>query len=304
MAAILVSGLINIETTLRIAEFPLTYNPVNFPFDGIHSSVSGVGYNLSKALTRLGNQVEFLSIIGRSEFAAELVRQTLAQDSISDTYVLSQVDHTAQSVILYTVDGKRQIHVDLKDIQQSSYPLERFAAAAQKCDLLALCNINFSRNLLVPARSAGKLVACDVHTIGSLDDAYNLDFMQAADILFMSHENLPLPPEEWAQAVQARFHNSIIVIGLGEDGCLLAVRQDESIQRIPAVYTRPVVNSIGAGDALFSAFLHGFAAHHDPYRALRTAVIFASYKIGAVSAADGFLTAPELENWVGRVYGN
>jgi ribokinase len=65
-----------------------------------------------------------------------------------------------------------------------------------------------------------------------------------------------------------------------------------------------VVNSIGAGDALFSAFLHGFTAHQDPYRALRQAVVFASYKIGAISAADGFLTAAELEDWGRRIYGN
>ena len=304
MAAILVSGLINIETTLRIAEFPLAYNPVNYPFNGIQSSVSGVGYNLSKALTCLGDQVEFLSLIGQNEFAAEVVRQTLVQDGISDTYVLSQVDQTAQSVILYSGDGKRQIHVDLKDIQEQTYPLDMFMAAAQRCEVLALCNINFSRSLLGPGRAAGKLVACDVHTIGSLDDPYNQDFMQAADILFMSHESLPMPPEEWARAVQSRFHNPIIVIGLGAEGCLLAVRQDGYVGRIPAVHTRPVVNSIGAGDALFSAFLHGYAAHRDPYRALREAVVFASYKIGAVSAADGFLSAAELEDWCRRVYGN
>jgi len=304
MAAILVSGLINIETTLRIAEFPLSYNPVNYPFNGIQTSVSGVGYNLSKALTRLGNRVEFLSLIGRDEFAADVVRKTLAMDGISDRYVLSLVDQTAQSVILYTANGQRQIHVDLKDIQETSYPIEQFRSAVQNCDILALCNINFSRNLLAPAQAAGKLVACDVHTIGSLDDTYNQEFMQAADILFMSHESLPLPPEEWARAVQSRFHNAIIVIGLGGEGCLLAVQRDNTIEHIPAVHTRAVVNTIGAGDALFSAFLHGYAAHRDPYRALRAAVVFASYKIGDVSAAAGFLTASELEDCVRGVYGN
>lgn len=302
MTAILVSGLINIETTLRIAEFPLAYNPVNYPFNGIQSSVSGVGYNLSKALTRLGNRVEFLSIIGRDEFAADVVRKTLAQDGICDSNVLSLVDHTAQSVILYTVNGQRQIHVDLKDIQETSYPLESFRSAVEKCDILALCNINFSRNLLAPARATGKLIACDVHTISSLDDAYNQEFMQAADILFMSHEGLPLPPEDWARTVRSRFHNAIIVIGLGEQGCLLAVQQDNMMKRIPSVHTRGVVNTIGAGDALFSAFLHGYAAHRDPYHALRSAVVFASYKIGAVSAAEGFLTAGELDGWVKNLY--
>ena len=121
MAAILVSGLINIETTLRIAEFPLAYNPVNYPFNGIQSSVSGVGYNLCKALTCLGNQVEFLSLIGQDEFAAEVVRKTLAQDGISDTLcAFTGRPNGAIGDSLLPATDKRQIHVDLKDIQEQN----------------------------------------------------------------------------------------------------------------------------------------------------------------------------------------
>ena len=59
--------------------------------------------------------------------------------------------------------------------------------------------------------------------------------------------------------------------------------------------TRPVVNTIGAGDALFSAFLHGYARSRDPYHALKMAIVFASYKIGAASAAEGFLDEAGLD---------
>ncbi|MHB1449458.1 MAG: carbohydrate kinase family protein, partial [Bellilinea sp.] len=57
-------------------------------------------------------------------------------------------------------------------------------------------------------------------------------------------------------------------------------------------------------DALFSAFLHAYLVHRDPYRALQSAVVFASYKIGAVSAADGFLSATEWEDWNRKIYGD
>jgi ribokinase len=156
--------------------------------------------------------------------------------------------------------------------------------------------------MLQPGREAGKLVATDVHAIASLEDPYEQDFLRTAHIVFMSHENLPAPPVEWAKAVLGRFKNDIVVIGLGEEGCLLAVRKDNYVGRIPAVFTRPVANTIGAGDALFSAFLHEYAAHRDPYRAIRSAVVFASYKVGAVSAAEGLLTAEALEGWCRRVY--
>jgi ribokinase len=289
----LVSGLINLETTLQIESFPLAYNPVNYPFFGVNSTVSGVGYNLARALTVLGEAVTLLALIG-DDPAGRQAREALAADAISGEGVLTGT-HTAQSVILYDRDGRRQIHTDLKDIQAQVYPFERFTAALAACDVCALCNINYSRPFLQPARAAGRLVATDVHALSDLDDGYNQDFMRAADILFMSHERLPAPPEEWARAVQARYGNALIVIGLGAEGALLAVKADNFVGRFPAARTRAVVSTIGAGDALFSAFLRGYARTRDPYAALRRAQVFASWKIGTAGAAQGFLDAAGLE---------
>ena len=296
MARFLVAGLINIETTLRVEGFPLHYNPVNFPFYGVASSVSGVGYNLSKALTVLGHQVHFLSMIGSQDLAAPLVRAALQGDRIADGYVLPVLAQTPQSVILYDGEGRRQIHVDLKDIQERAYPPELFEQALADSDLLVMGTVNFTRRFLLKARRSGKRVATDVHTIASLEDDYNRDYMAHADILFMSHERLPASPEEWARRVLERYGNEIVVIGMGAQGCLLAVRRDNFIERIPAVAPRAVVSTIGGGDALFAAFLHATAQGDDPYSAIRKAVVFAGYKVGAVSAADGFLSASALED--------
>lgn len=89
MASILVSGLTNIETNLRIERFPLDYYPVAYPCYGIRSNVSGVGYNLAKALTRLGDRVHFLSAVGpREEANAQVVRLALASEGIADNAAL------------------------------------------------------------------------------------------------------------------------------------------------------------------------------------------------------------------------
>ncbi len=295
---VLVSGLINIETTVRVDGFPIPYFPVRYPFFGVRSTVSGVGVNISAALTTLGDTVRLLSLVG-DDAAGRLAREALRDRGIDDRTVLAQAAETAQSAILYDGDGRRQIHVDLKDVQEQVYPVELFDEAAAGCRLAVLCNINFSRPLLALARQRGMTVATDVHAIADLDDPYNADFMAAADILFMSHERLPAPPEEWAAAVQARYGNAIVVIGLGADGALLAVK-GEAPQRVPAVFTRPVVNTIGAGDALFSAFLHVYIQTGDPHLALCKAVVFASYKIGAAGAAEGFLDGEGLEEWAGK----
>ncbi len=217
MAKILVSGLINIETTLRVDGFPIQYNPVNYPFFGVNSRVSGVGYNLAKALTILGDEVRFLSLIG-SDPAGQLVRGALAEDCIDDSGVLSALPATAQSVILFDPQGLRQIYVDLKDIQEQAYPDRLYQESAAGFDWLALCNINFSRPMLAQARQAGRRIATDVHAISDLDDPYDRDFMQAAQVLFMSDERLPVPPAEWARRIWDRFGTEVVVIGMGGQG--------------------------------------------------------------------------------------
>ena len=294
MSRILVSGLINLETTLKVEGFPLHYRPVSYPFFGVNSRVSGVGYNLTRALTTLGHDVCFVSLIGRDQ-AGGLVRQALQSDGLNGEFVLDTLPETAQSAILYDGDGRRSIFTDLKDIQDRAYPPEKFDEAAAGCELWALCNINFSRPFLQLGRQRGARIATDLHTISDLDDPYNRDFWAAADILFMSDEHLPVPPAEWMRRVWARYNASIVVIGLGAQGALLGLREEDRMVMVPAVKTRPIVNTIGAGDALFSAFLHGTSRGLAPEEALRRAVVFASWKIGVRSAAEGFLNAAELE---------
>lgn len=300
MGKILVSGLINIETTVRVECFPVEYVPVRYPFFGVNSTVSGVGYNVARALSVLGTPVEFLSIIGR-DWAAPGVYEQLKRDRIPPGFVIGEMAQTAASVILYDTGGRRAINVDLKDVQTTPYPPALFEQAAHGASLAVLCNINFSRPFLRTMRERGVPVATDVHAIGSLDDDYNRDFMAAAHILFMSHELLPCPPEDWIRRLWDRFGTEVAVVGLGGDGALLGLRQDQRIERFPAVQTRPIVSTIGAGDALFSCFLHVYQQTGDAVLALRKAIVFASYKIGAVGAAEGFLDASALDRLYAEV---
>ncbi len=300
MSRIFVAGLINIETTLAVDGFPLPYFPVRYPFFGIQTTVSGVGFNLSKALTVLGDEVGFASLIGTDDNGT-LARGALADEGIPDTLVLSTLKETAQSVILYDPEGRRQINTDLKDIQGHVYPTnQHLRDALNRCEMAVICNTNFARPLLSMARDAGKPIATDVHALSDLKDDYNREFMQYADILFLSDEALPDPPKTAARRLMDLYGNAILVIGLGSDGALLAVREKDMLGRFPAVNTRPVVNTIGAGDALFAAFLSRYLGQKDPVHALRSAQVFASYKIGEKRAASGFLTGKELDQWMAK----
>lgn len=294
MGKILVSGLINMETTLRVDSFPLAYDPVRYPFFGVNTTVSGVGYNVAKALTTLGNEINFLSVIGQ-DFAADSIRRAMADQGIADNFIVQTMPATAQSVILYDKSGKRQIHADLKDIQDRQYPFTLFDKALQGCSMAILCNINYNRPFLEKTLQANIPVATDVHTISAIDDEYNQDYMSAATILFLSNESLTCTPEAFAQRLQQRYGTPLIVIGLGSEGALLCVRSEGLMTRFPAVKIRPIVNTIGAGDALFSSFVHSYLRTGEPEVAIKRAIVFASYKIGEVGAAEGFITDSKLQ---------
>ena len=297
MGRFFVAGLVNVETTLAIDGFPLDYFPVRYPFYGLHTAVSGVGWNVAKALTVLGNRVDFAALIG-SDPNGTLARDGVLDAGIDDRLVLETLEATPQSVILYDPSGHRQIHVDLKDIQSHAYPVHLVQPVLNQCDLAVVCNINFARPLLEIARQAGVPIATDVHALADLDDEYNREYMTVATILFLSDESLPDTPEAVAQYLFGRYGPEIVVIGLGEQGALLAVRSDGFMRRFKAVYTRRVVNTIGAGDALFSAFLDRYLRWGDPIAALEAALVFASHKIGEKGGSEGFLNSNEFDTWI------
>jgi ribokinase len=291
---IAVSGLINIETTLRVDGFPIEYVPVRYPFFGVQSTVSGVGLNVAAALRALGSEVELFSIIG-ADADGTRVRHELAAHDIGDDHVLPLIDQTPAAVILFDETGRRLCNTDLKDIQDIEYPLETFAHVLQASDAAVLCNVNFSRPFLQVAKDAGKQVYTDVHVLADVRDDYNADFMVAADVLFLSNEAVVGGEPEFVSELAAAYPCSVIVVGMGADGALLFEKGSQSLRSVPAHLTRPIVNTIGAGDALFSCFVEGHLRGLSPLEALQRAVVFAGHKIGATGAAEGFLSAAELD---------
>ena len=217
---LLVAGLINLETTVAVDGFPVDYEEVRYPFFGIDTTVSGVGYNLAKALNILGDHVHLLSLLA-DDAAGGMSLEQLRRDGFTYT-VPAKLQATPQSVIAYDPSGRRMVNTDLKDTQEIVFPTGVFDASVSGNEAALVCNLNWARPLLARARDAGVPVATDVHAISDLEDPFDGDFMAAADILFMSHENLPVEPTVWLDQVMDRYGPEVAVVGLAKDGALLA----------------------------------------------------------------------------------
>jgi len=274
---VVVAGVVNVQLTVPVEGFPVPYAPVRYPADQLRLAASGVGLNVARTLRALGSPVSLATTVG-ADPAGALVRAELKRAGLLGDGVLTTAA-TAMSAILVDPSGARQVNTDLKDLAEVRYPPALFRGLLEGARLAAVSTIGFARSLLPVAEAARVPVAVDVQTVGGPDDSYSQPWLRAADILFCSAERLSLAPTAFAEAVLTRFPARIVVVGLGSDGCLLAVR-GQPLRHIPAVAPHGVVDTTGAGDALFAGFLHYWLKSGDPTAAAEHAVLVAGCAVG------------------------
>lgn len=292
MSKILVSGLVNLEVTCKVDQFPIAYDPIHYNFFGVNLSVAGVGYNLVKSFATLGDEVNIAAFVGNDSVSELVVREI--RDYADDRLILRELDQTPASVVLYDKNGARKIYCDLKDIQDKRYDFSNIDVRTY--DMVAACNINFSRDLLKKAKESGVPIATDVHVLSDIEDEYNQEFLQYADIAFLSNENVMGREKDFVQRIADTYDNQVIVVGRGSAGALMYVRSEDRFYDMPAARAKKIVNTVGAGDCLFSTFVSMYAkGNMPPEKCLEYAQAAAAYKIGFDGAAKGFRKAEELK---------
>lgn len=299
MKKILVSGLVNIETSLNVDYFPINYSPIEYPFFGVKNVVSGVGFNVAKALKTLGSSVDLLTEVG-DDINGDIIKTQIARTGLSlDNVITNKGSESAESVVLIDCTGQRKIYCDLKDLQDRE-PLSEEVVDLNKYSLVALTNINFNRTLLEVANEMDQTIATDVHVLSDINDEYNQDFMKYSNILFLSNENIKDREADFMKEIYHRFHNKIIVCGCGHEGALMYIGDEDNFYYEPAVAPEGIKSTLGAGDALFSCFIHFFNKGYRPDKCLKLATLFAGLKISAMGGSSGFVDEETLIKYIDR----
>ncbi|SMB93471.1 Sugar or nucleoside kinase, ribokinase family [Deinococcus hopiensis KR-140] len=292
----LVCGNVNLELGFTAPALPLPeVESVEHP-GALTLGVSGVGFNVAHALARLGGGTRFLGFAG-ADAAGEVVRTRLAELGIGAHWLPAPA--TPLSLVLTGPCGGRQIHRDLKGLNGAPAPRDAFLAALPGCEAVVLSNVPWTKDLLSEAQTRGLPVVTDLQATPGPGEPYDEAYLHA-DVLFLSGARLPLPPLDALRAYRQRCDPEVLVIGLGEDGALLSERGRLPWHQ-PAVSTRPVVSTNGAGDALLAAFVCAYFGGMDAREALRLACIFASWACGEPGGAAGHLDWKGLTALAGSV---
>ncbi|WP_026488863.1 carbohydrate kinase family protein [Butyrivibrio sp. XBB1001] len=302
MSKFLVAGVTQIETIVRVDKIPVVYSPITSASDSIFTAMGGDAYNESLALKWLGDDVTFMSIVGRNQDLS-LINPQDRKITLSTQYIIPQMEATPTEVVLYDKDRKQQIFEDIKDLRENVYDMSMVAPIAEACDMMVLANANFCRPFAKEAAARKKPIAVNIRTYNREKEKYNTDFLEPAKVLYFSDDNLGEDPYEFIDRMAGTYGTDIIILGQGREGLILYDKAQDLRVHYKTVKTNEVVNTIGAGNALFACFLHYYMENGDSVNAIKNALLFASYKIGYMGTSNGFMTTDQLEQWRNLIWG-
>ena len=300
MAKFAVAGIVQVETIVKVDSIPVEYSPVRNKPNTIFTNVGGDAYNERVALKALGNDVKFFSMIGKQDMHNMFWDDEFLGD---DDYVLPILDETPTAVILYDSTRQQQIFEDIKNVRDVAYNLELFKDNIADVDAVIMANANFCRPLAKAAKEAGKLLAINFRGFSEEKFSYNDDFFKMADIIYVSDDNIVASADNFVKRVAKEYDAKIIILGQGAKGLTIYSRDDDLLANYKPVKTSEIVNTAGAGNSLFSCFLHCYVSTHDAVHAIKNSLLFASYKIGYMGTSNGFLSEEELEHWYRLIWG-
>lgn len=303
MNRFVVAGVTQIETIVKVDHIPIGYSPITSVPETIFTSAGGDAFNESLAFTWLGDKVELLSVVGRNQDMS-VFNPVDREVTLNTDYILPIIDNTPTQVVLYDKDRKEQIFEDIKGLRNAEYRMSMVPPMVGSSDMVVLSNANFCRPFIGVAKEFDKKIAVNIHTYIPEKEKYNVDFLENASILYFSDDTIETDPFDFVKSIADKYGTDIIILGQGSKGLILYDRRENINVHYDTVKTNEVINTTGAGNALFACFLHYYQETGNSKLAIKNAMLFASYKIGYMGTSNGFMTVEQLEQWGNLIWGS
>lgn len=265
----------------------------NIDYIGQAGGYASLGY------ARLGYQTAYIGYIGEDCLGRHILDE-FARHEIDTNATFFDPLGTARSVNFMYPDGRRKNFYDGKG-HMSLAPDPDSCREVLAGARLAHFNIpNWARQLLPAAREAGLTIACDIQDAVDLADPYRSDFIQYADILFLSGSNFS-DPEGLLRSVLEQYPQKMIVCGLGPAGC--AVGDAGTINFYgPVELPEPVIDTNGAGDSLAVGFLSSYVLEgYSLQESVLRGQIAARHACSLKANSANLITRSRLDDWFGRL---
>ncbi|MFF5186232.1 carbohydrate kinase [Streptomyces sp. NPDC000345] len=233
---------------------------------GLRPALGGGPFNTAVALGRLGSPAAFCSRVSYDAFGDALLGRlresgvdvsAVQRGTEPTTLAVATVDGNGSAAYSFYVEGT----ADRLFTAPAGLPAGTRAVSFGTCSLVLEPGASAYEELLRTASGQGVFTALDPNIRPGLipdADAYRARFkswLPSVDLLKLSEEDalwLGGTPHEWLSAGP-----SAVVITHGADG-LSVITRDGSVHAVPGERV-DVVDTIGAGDTVNAALLHGLS---------------------------------------------
>ncbi len=271
---VLVVGGVSYDHIIHIGELPCGVNEALFAKEGYYM-VGGTGTGKAMNLSKLGFDVSFQFRIG-SDDAGQKIREYFAQHPI---HTIIEIDDASTECHTNLMDdeGKRiSIYTDYLTFEPD-IELAPVLSAARESDQLVVNIMNYCRNYLPGLKQLNKPIWVDIHDYDGTN-TYHQDFIEAADFLFISSEQMTGYRSFMVQQIEQG--KTIVVCTHGKLGAsCLTNSLDWYEQDILEHFDR--IDTNGAGDAFMSGFMFGYCQQYPIPQCMEFGAICAGHAISS-----------------------
>lgn len=248
---VLIIGGVSYDHIIHCEEFP-DFTAESFFANNAYYAVGGTGAGKALNLSQLGFEICFQYRLGDDEAGRKIA------DYLNRFSIQSIVDHDQASTECHTnlmnSTGQRlSIYTNYPTFDPEVSP-ETITPFAAEADAVVVNIINYCRHYLPTIKRLRKPIWVDIHDYDGVN-AYHQDFIEAADFLFFSAQNIPNYRRFMLEQINQG--KTLVVCTLGKDGALCLTQEGHWYEQ-PIISQFQAIDTNGAGDAFMSGFMFGF----------------------------------------------
>lgn len=297
MPKVLIIGAQNIDIFAKSNEeyTLLDSNPAK-----IHMAFGGVGRNIAENVSRLGNNVHFITVFG-DDFFSNIAHKSIKEMGIDTTNSLFKKNHT-NSVYLGIMDQENDLFLGLNDMEITKELNTEFLKTKARFinefstiiidnnleteALHYLLNTYQDKTIIMDAVSAKKAVKLK----GYLDKISVLKLNQI-ELAVLSDE---LETISKIKDLHKKGAKTLLITNQDKD-IILSTKEGIVTKKVLTIDT--IVNATGAGDAFLSGFVHGILHNFSDTKKLKYADIVANISLQSNNSTNELLSRKEVKKY-------
>jgi len=297
MKTIFIAGGVSYNSIINLDEFPKP-EPKTIHHCKFKETVGNTGAGKAVTLSKLGFNVTFHSVISNDSYGKNITKY-LNQPRLN---FIPDIDDNGTERHLNIMNKKGE-RISIFMNPASDNPIidySKFHDYIKSADYVVINISNYCRNLLDICKEYDIPIWTDLHDY-DIGNPYHQDFVEAADYIFLSSDNLK--GYRGFMQEQIRAGKKLVVCTHAKKGATALTENGEWIET-PIINSYKMKDANGAGDAFFSGFLYGFSKNYATEKNMQMATISAGLCIGSEHIASEQLTSIFLEKEYNKYYNN